>query len=61
MSTSDPDFAVRQQRIRASLADALAVLKDAAAGPPGKAQRRAQRALERHERAIRAGAPRERR
>ena len=61
MSANDPDFAVRQQRIRASLADALAVLKDAAAGPPGKAQRRAQRALERRARAIRAGAPRERR
>ena len=61
MNANDPDFAARQERIRASLADALAVLKDAAAGPPSKAQRRAQRALERHARAIRAGAPRERR
>ena len=61
MNANDPDFAARQERIRASLADALAVLKDAAAGPPGKAQRRAQRALERRARAIRAGAPRDRR
>ena len=61
MSTSDPDFAARQQRIQEALPDALAILRAAAAGPPGKAQRRAQRALERHERAIRAGAPRERR
>ena len=61
MSASDPDFDTRQARIQEALPDALAILRDAAAGPPGKAQRRAQRALERHERAIRAGAPRERR
>ena len=61
MSASDPDFAARQQRIQEALPDALAILRAAAAGPPSKAQRRAQRALERHERAIRAGAPRERR
>ena len=61
MNASDPDFAARQQRIQEALPDALAILRAAAAGPPGKAQRRAQRALERHERAIRAGAPRERR
>ena len=61
MSASDPDFAARQQRIQEALPDALAILRDAAAGPPSKAQRRAQRALERHARAIRAGAPRERR
>ena len=61
MSTNDPGFDTGQERIRASLTDALAILRDAAAGPPSKAQRRAQRALERHARAIRAGAPRERR
>ena len=61
MSTNDPDFAARQQRIRASLADALAILRAAAAGPPGKAQRRAQRALDRHMRATRDGARRDRR
>ena len=61
MSTDDPDFAARQQRIQEALPDALAILRGAAAGPPSKAQRRAQRALERHARAIRAGAPRERR
>ena len=61
MNANDPDFAARQERIRASLADALAVLKDAAAGPPGKAQRRAQRALDRHMRATRDGARRDRR
>lgn len=61
MSASDSDFAARQQRIQEALPDALAILRDAAAGPPSKAQRRAQRALERHARAIRAGAPRERR
>ena len=61
MSANDPDFAARQERIRASLPDALAILRDAAAGPPSKAQRRAQRALERHARALRAAAPRERR
>ena len=61
MSASDSDFAAQRQRIQEALPDALAVLRDAAAGPPSKAQRRAQRALERHARAIRAGAPRERR
>ena len=61
MNANDPDFAARQERIQEALPDALAILKDAAAGPPGKAQRRAQRALERHARAIRGGAPRDRR
>ena len=61
MSANDPDFAARQERIQEALPDELAVLRDAAAGPPGKAQRRAQRALERHALALRAAAPRERR
>ena len=61
MSTSDPGFDTRQQRIQEALPDALAILRAAAAGPPGKAQRRAQRALERRARALRAAAPRERR
>ena len=61
MNANDPGFSARQARIQEALPDALAILRDAAAGPPGKAQRRAQRALERRARAIRAGAPRERR
>ena len=61
MSADDSDFAAQQQRIRASLADAIAILRAAAAGPPSKAQRRAQRALDRHMRATRDGARRDRR
>ena len=61
MNANDPGFAARQQRIQEALPAALAILRAAASGPAGKAQRRAQRALERHERALRAAAPRERR
>ena len=61
MSTDDPDFAARQQRIQEALPDALAILRGAAAGPPSKAQRRAQRALDRHMRATQDDARRDRR